>query len=80
METGVILYFKKAKNAFVAATGKGKVLLPLPARQTLEGGQMRELRFSEPRLKPKQKDPVVFLEVEEKDSVLSAKAWALAQA
>lgn len=61
MESATLLYYKKAKQVWVAMCGSKQVKLPVDALRKLEGDQMRPFASAEPRKKPRQKDAVKFI-------------------
>jgi hypothetical protein len=70
MKDATLLYYKRAKEAWVAMCGSTRVELPLAALRKLEGEQLRQFAFAEPRPKPRQNIPVK----------IEGDAWAVAPA
>lgn len=60
MESATLLYHKKNKQVWIAMCGSTKVSLPEAALRKLDGDQMRDFAFAEPRAKPRQRDAVLF--------------------
>lgn len=75
MQTARVLYYKKKRNAWVAQSSEGKILLPQCAVRIHDAGALREVRPAEPRPKPKEHDTVFFVPAATPGQ---AAEWALA--
>lgn len=73
MPEATAMYHKKNKQAWVAKTDSGRVLLPLDNLCVLDGESMRAPRPNERRPRPQQGDNVVFIS----DDQGTVSSWAL---